>query len=68
MNTDWNHFIVVSVLLTGMILLCNYMQNMAIVEKDWVNLKCNPLYMLLSSITENNSDATTNFKKCVNNV
>jgi hypothetical protein len=68
MNLDWNNFIVVSFLLFLMIMLSYYMINTALVEKDWVNLKCNPLYMLLSSITMDNNKATTNFKNCVNNV
>jgi len=68
MNSDWNYFIVVSFLLFLMIMLCNYMINMALVNKDWVNLKCNPLYMLLFSISQNNDKSADMFKNCVNNV
>jgi len=68
MDSDWNSFITVSILLALMILLANYMQNAALVEKDWVNLKCNPLYMLISSLTQDNETSLSNFKKCVNNV
>jgi hypothetical protein len=68
MDSDWNSFITVSILLALMIVLANYMQNAALVEKDWVNLKCNPLYMLISSLTQDNETSLANFKKCVNNV
>jgi len=68
MDSDWNSFITVSILLALMIVLANYMQNAALVEKDWVNLKCNPLYMLISSLTQDNETSLSNFKKCVNNV
>ena len=68
MDSDWNSFIAVSILLALMIVLANYMQNAALVEKDWVNLKCNPLYMLMSSLTQDNETSLSNFKKCVNNV
>jgi hypothetical protein len=68
MNTDWNHFVAVIILFGLMYLLCNYMQNLALANKDWVNLKCNPLYMVITSISEQHDESLKNFKNCVNNV
>jgi len=68
MNDDWNLFIVVTTMLLIMIYLCVYVQNMAVLRKDWVNLKCNPVYMLANSFTSDNDTAIDNFKNCINNV
>jgi len=68
MNSDWNHFVVVILVFAFMYFLCNYMQNLALASKDWVNLKCNPLYMVISSMSQPNDEALHNFKNCVNNV
>jgi len=68
MNDDWTRFMVVTAMLLMMIYLCVYVQNMALVQKDWVNLKCNPVYMLVNSITSDSKTAADNFKNCVNNV
>ena len=68
MNDDWASFIFVSLLLGCMLYLCIYLQNLAQVKKDWVNLKCNPLYMLINSLTDDNESSIGNFKNCVNNV
>lgn len=68
MNDDWNGFVGVILLLTVLFLLLNYFKLMAIALQDWVNLKCNPLYMLISSINQDEGIATNNFKNCVNNM
>lgn len=68
MNDDWNGFIVVSGLFIFMIIYCNYLQNMALAKRDWQNLRCNPLYMVLNSVTSNQTDAINNFSHCVNNI
>ena len=68
MNDDWTLFIIVTSMLLAMIYLCVYVQNMAVLRKDWVNLKCNPIYMLTNSFASDNDTAIDNFKNCVNNV
>ena len=68
MNSDWNTFVAVILLFGLMLLLCNYMQSYSLVTKDWVNLKCNPLYMVISSIGSPNNESLQDFKNCVNNV
>ena len=68
MNDDWALFIPVIVLMTLMIMLCYYLQNWAVAQKDWVNLKCNPLYMLINSISTDNKTALTDFNACVKQV
>jgi hypothetical protein len=68
MNDDWSMFISVTILMFLMICLCLYLQNAAIVEKEWSNLKCNPLYMFVKSITDDNETSINNFKSCVVNV
>jgi hypothetical protein len=68
MNDDWSMFISVTILMLLMIYLCLYLQNAALVEKEWVNLKCNPLYMFVKSISDDNQSSIDNFKNCVINV
>ena len=68
MNDDWNGFVGVIILWTLYFLLLNYFKLMAIAQQDWANLKCNPLYMLISSINQDEGKATNNFKQCVNNM
>ena len=48
------------------ILYLNYMQNMAVVKRDWNNLKCNPLYMLTKSLTSTATESSRDFQKCIN--
>lgn len=68
MNDDWSLFIVVSTMLLAMIYLCTYVQNMAVLKKDWVNLKCNPIYMLINSFSVDDDSAIDDFKNCINKV
>jgi hypothetical protein len=68
MNDDWALFITVSILMLSMLTFCMYLQDIALVKKDWANLKCNPLYMFLNSITADDKSSIDNFKNCVVNV
>jgi hypothetical protein len=68
MNDDWSQFISVTIIMFLMIYLCVYLQDMALAKKDWADLKCNPLFMFINSITEDNRASIDNFKKCVSNV
>jgi len=68
MNDDWALFIPVIVLMTMMLMLCLYLQNWALVQKDWVDLKCNPLYMFINSLSSDNKTSITDFNACVKKV
>jgi len=68
MNDDWSLFIVVTTMLLAMIYLCIYLQNIAVLRKDWVNLKCNPIYMLANSFVVDDETAIDEFKNCINKV
>lgn len=47
------------------ILYLNYIQNLSIVRKDWGNMKCNPLYLLIDSIVATPEAADLKFKNCI---
>ena len=64
MSDDWNGFIGVLILLSFMIIYCKYLQIIAISEKEWINLKCNPLFMIFQSIGDEEA-SLKNFKSCV---
>ena len=65
MNDDWALFMAVSFLMAVMLTLCIYLQNWALAKQDWVNLKCNPLYMFIHSIGVDNKTSISNFQSCV---
>ena len=68
MNDEWTSFITVSFFMGLMIILCVYLQDFALVKKDWANLKCNPLYMFIHSVSAPNKRSVDTFKNCVVNV
>lgn len=68
MNDDWSMFITVTIFMLLMIYLCIFLQNAALLEKEWADLKCNPLYMFVRSITDDNEASVKNFKSCVINI
>ncbi len=49
----------------GYIMYLNYIQNLSIVRKDWQDMKCNPLFLLLDSFVSTPSQSELSFKKCV---
>ena len=62
---DWNNFVSVSVTLTVVILYYNYLQNIAIIHRDWSNFKCNPLYMVSDSLSSSADKSIKHFQDCV---
>jgi len=54
-----------SLLYVGYIMYLNYIQNLSIVRKDWQDMKCNPLFLLLDSFVSTPSQSELSFKKCV---
>ena len=68
MNDDWNAFIGVAILLTLFYLLLSYLKLMAISQYDWKNFQCNPMYMLISSINQDENASVNQFRKCINSV
>lgn len=65
MNDDNINLWIVMITFTIFILYLNYMQNMAIVKRDWTNLKCNPLFMLSKSLSSTASQSSKDFQSCV---
>lgn len=66
MNDDWGDCVTVSVILMLMIIICLQAQEYTLIYKDWNNLKCNPIVMVLNSMTQNTQDSITAFNQCVN--
>ena len=54
-----------SLLYVAYIMYLNYIQNLSIVRKDWQDMKCNPLFLLLDSFVSTPSQSELSFKKCV---
>jgi hypothetical protein len=65
MSDDYVYLWIVMIAYIIFILYLNYMQNMAIVKRDWANLKCNPLYMLTDSLSAHASESSANFQTCI---
>ena len=68
MNDDWSMFIAVTVLMLIMIYIALYIENLAKIKSEWANLKCNPLYMFINSLSAPDKLSLDNFKNCVVNV
>jgi hypothetical protein len=68
MNDDWSMFIAVTAVMLMMIYISLYIQNLARIKSEWENLKCNPLYMFVNSLSASDKSSLDNFKKCVANV
>jgi hypothetical protein len=49
----------------GYILYLNYIQNLSIVSKDWQNMKCNPLFLLMDSFVSPPEESQTKFNNCI---
>jgi hypothetical protein len=47
------------------ILYLNYIQNLTLVTKDWQNMKCNPLYLLMDSFVSNPEESQAKFNNCI---
>lgn len=47
------------------ILYLNYIQNLSIVTKDWQNMTCNPLYLLMDSFVSSPEQSEAKFNNCI---
>ena len=65
MSDDYVNLWIVMFVYIIFILYLNYMQNMAIVKRDWANLKCNPLFMLTKSLSAPAAESTADFQTCI---
>lgn len=65
MSDDYVYLWIVMIVFILFILYLNYMQNMAIVKRDWANLKCNPLFMLTKSLSAPAAESTADFQTCI---
>ncbi len=65
MSDDYVYLCIVLFVLVLFILYLNYIQNMAIIKRDWDDLKCNPLFMLTNSIVAPVAESSTDFQSCI---
>jgi hypothetical protein len=69
MSDDWNNCIMVIILFIILFIYYGYLKTLLELKRDWRNFKCNPLYMLFSSLGKpKNKKHSENFKRCVNEV
>ena len=65
MSDDYVYLWIVLIAFILFIIYLNYMQNMAIVKRDWADLKCNPLYMLTKSLSVPAAESSEDFQTCI---
>ena len=65
MSDDYVYLWIVIVVYLLFILYLNYMQNMAIIKRDWADLKCNPLFMLTKSLSAPAAETSEDFQTCI---
>jgi hypothetical protein len=65
MSDDDINFYVVIISFILLMLYLNYVQDMTLIKNDWENVKCNPLYLFMNSISSSNNESTKNFQTCV---
>ena len=69
MSEDWNNCIMVILLFIVVFIYYSYLKTLLELKRDWTNFKCNPIYMLFSSLgkpkrPENND----NVERCIKSV
>lgn len=65
MSDDYVYLWIVVIVYLIFILYLNYMQNMAIIKRDWADLKCNPIFMLTKSISAPAAESSEDFQTCI---
>jgi hypothetical protein len=69
MSDDWNNCVMVIILFIILFVYYSYLKTLLELKRDWRNFKCNPLYMLLSSLGQpKDQKHSNNFKSCVSDV
>lgn len=69
MSDDWNNCVMVIILFIILFIYYSYLKTILELKRDWVNFKCNPLYMLFSSFKKPKSkENSNNFQRCVKQV
>jgi hypothetical protein len=69
MSDDWSNFLFVMMLYIILMIYYNYLNTMMEFKNDWSNFKCNPIYMLGSSLFDPTSDTNGKLlKNCVNDI
>jgi len=62
-STDCNIIIVISL---GLIFYLFYLKGNIRIKNDWLNIKCNPITLFLSSINSDPIESIGTFSSCVN--
>ena len=57
---------IVMVLMTGLFFYMFYIKGNIKIKNDWLNVKCNPLKLFLTSINSDPVESIGTFSECVN--
>jgi len=69
MSDDWNNCVMVIILFILTFMYYTYLKTILELKRDWRNFKCNPIYMLFSSLTKpKDSKHGNNVERCVRSV
>ena len=69
MSDDWNNCVMVILLFILLFVYYTYLKTIIRLKRDWANYKCNPIYMLVSSLKNpTDNKHSDNFQTCVKKV
>jgi hypothetical protein len=69
MSEDWNNCIMVILLFIVVFIYYSYLKTLLELKRDWRNFKCNPIYMLFSSLGKPKKQSNTdNVERCIKSV
>lgn len=68
MSSDKTDRNIVLIVFTMFFIYLAYIRQKISIFDEWTNLKCNPLYLFISSFILTPNESTKNFSKCINNI
>lgn len=69
MSDDWNNCVMVIILFIIVFIYYSYLKTLLEIKREWRNFKCNPIYMLMSSLIKpKKEEHNSNFQRCVSEV
>ena len=69
MSEDWNNCVMVILLFIVVFIYYSYLKTLLELKREWRNFKCNPIYMLFSSLGKPKSPANSdNVERCIKSV
>jgi hypothetical protein len=69
MSDDWNNCVMVIILFIIVFIYYSYLKTLLELKREWRNFKCNPIYMLMSSLIKpKKEENSSNFQRCVSEV